>query len=193
MVNEMHTTAYAPREDCQSHWTYGEITELPARAEHTTLADLLRIARADLGPNAMIELDQELIISLECSTCHTMEQVLKPLSEVSFEAGHCPTCGVLRETTLTHIISGEEDFLHRTLASVGIPPLHILRVHNGVEYRFYELTGDLQDALHFRHFEKTIISIMDEKTGAARVRLKDHVKLESIPAHSASGRVKLSG
>jgi len=197
MVNEMHTTAYAPREDCQSHWTYGEITELPARAEHTTLADLLRIARADLGPDAMIELDQELIISLECSSCHTMEQVLKPLSEVSFEAGHCPTCGVLRETTMTHVISGEENFLHRTLASVGIPALHILRAHNGVEYRFYELTGDLQDALHFRHFEKTKINIMDEKM-STRVRLKDkshvdHVKLEDAPIHSASGRVKLSG
>ncbi len=192
MVNEMHTTAYVPRDDCQSHWTYGEITELPARAEHTTLADLLRIARADLGPDAMIELDQELITSLECPNCHTLEQVLKPLSEVSFEAGHCPTCGVLRETTLTHIISGEENFLHRTLASVGIPALHILRAHNGVEYRFYELTGDLQDALHFRHFEKTKISLATEKTNT-RVRLKDQVKLENLPVHSMSGRVKLSG
>ncbi len=93
LVNEMHTTAYVAREDCESHWTYGDITELPARAERTTLADLLRIARADLGPDAMIELDQELIISLECPNCHTIEQVLRPLSEVSFEAGHCPTCG----------------------------------------------------------------------------------------------------
>ncbi|HSO13377.1 MAG TPA: ThiF family adenylyltransferase [Anaerolineales bacterium] len=193
MVNEMHTTAYAPREDCQSHWTYGEITELPARAEHTTLADLLRIARADLGPDAMIELDQELITSLECPNCHTREQVLKPLSEVSFEAGHCPTCGVLREASLTHGISGEENFLHRTLASVGVPPLHILRVNNGIEYRFYELTGDLQDALHFHHFEKTKISIMNEDK-TTRVRLKDHVKLDDdVPVHSASGRVKLSG
>ena len=50
MVNEMHTTAYSPREDCESHWTYGEITELPARAERTTLADLLRIAAR--GPRA---------------------------------------------------------------------------------------------------------------------------------------------
>ena len=157
MVNEMHTTAYSPRDDCESHWTYGEITELPARAERTTLADLLRIARADLGPDAMIELDQELITSLECPNCHTIEHVLRPLSEVSFEAGHCPTCGVLRESTLTHMISGEEDFLHRTLSSVGIPALHIVRAHNGVQYRFYELTGDLPEALHFRHFEQTHI------------------------------------
>jgi hypothetical protein len=180
-----------PREDCQSHWTYGEITELPARAEHTTLADLLRIARADLGPDAMIELDQELITALECPNCNTTEQVLRPLSDVSFEAGHCPTCGILRETTLTHVISGEENFLHRTLASVGVPALHILRVHNGVEYRFYELTGDLPDALHFRHFETTRISLSDRKA-SGRVRIKESVKLEDAPAHSASGRVKLS-
>lgn len=190
MVNDMHTTAYVPREDCQSHWTYGEITELPARAEHTTLGDLLRIARADLGPDAMIELDQELIVSLQCPTCNTTEQILRPLSEVTFEAGHCPTCGILRESNLTHIITGEEDFLHRTLASVGVPPLHILRVHNGVEYRFYELTGDLPDALHFRHFEKTKINIMEKKNGG-RVRFKGAVKFENAPAHAASGRVKL--
>ena len=155
MVNEMHTTAYLPREDCESHWTYGEITELPARAERTTLNDLLRITRADLGAEAVIELDQELITSLSCPLCHTVEQVLKPLSAVSFEAGHCPTCGTLRETELTHVITGEENFLHRTLANVGVPPLHILRAHNGQEYRFYELTGDLPEALHFHDFEQT--------------------------------------
>jgi ThiF family len=191
MVNDMHTTSYVPRDDCESHWTYGDITELPARAEHTTLADLLRIARADLGPDAMIELDQELITSLECPNCNTTEQILKPLTDVTFEAGHCPTCGILRESNLTHIISGEENFLHRTLASVGVPPLHILRAQNGVEYRFYELTGDLPDALHFRHFEKTKISIPDKKNGG-RVRIKDVLQLDNAPAHSASGRVKLS-
>ena len=185
MVNEMHTTAYSPRDDCESHWTYGEITELPARAERTTLADLLRIARADLGPDAMIELDQELITSLECPNDHTVEQILKPLSEVTFEAGHCPTCGVLRESTLTHLISGEENFLHRTLASVGVPPLHIVKAHNGLQYRFYELTGDLQDSLHFRDFERAHINLapapapVSPSHAQKRVRLKDEIKLKS--------------
>ena len=105
----------------------------------------------------MLELDQELITQLECPNDHTVEEILRPLSEVTFEAGHCPTCGVLRESTLTHVISGEEKFLHRTLASVGVPPLHIVKAQNGVQYRFYELTGDLQDTLHFRHFESTRI------------------------------------
>jgi len=189
MNNEMHTTAYSPRDDCESHWTYGEITELPARAERTTLEDLLRIARADLGPQAIIELDQELITSLECPNCHTVEQVLRPLSEVSFEAGHCPTCGVLRETTLTHVITGEETFLRRTLASVGVPPLHILRANNGVEYRFYELSGDLAEGLHFRHFEQSEAERIKVMRG--RVHIKGEVRLKDASPGPARGRVRL--
>ena len=192
MVNEMHTTAYSPREDCESHWTYGEITELPARAERTTLGDLLRIARADLGPDAMLELDQELITQLECPNDHTVEEVLRPLSEVTFEAGHCPTCGVLRESTLTHVISGDETYLHRTLASVGVPPLHIVKAQNGVQYRFYELTGDLPDALHFRHFESTRIAPPEHTGESKQVRSKGHVSLKESPP-AGSGRVRLRG
>jgi len=189
MVNEMHTTAYSPREDCESHWTYGDITELPARAERTTLADLLRIARADLGPDAMLELDQELITTLKCPNCHAVEEILKPLNQVTFEAAHCPTCGILRESTLTHIITGDETFLHRTLASVGIPALHIVRAQNGVQYRFYELTGDLPDALHFRHFQQVRVEAAPAKTG--RVRVKSEGKGKNGSNGPARGRVKL--
>jgi molybdopterin/thiamine biosynthesis adenylyltransferase/DNA-binding transcriptional regulator YhcF (GntR family) len=185
LTNEMHTATYNVREDCESHWTYGEITELPARAERTTLEDLLRIACADLGMNAVIELDQELITKLECPNCHTVEEVLQPLSAVSFEAGHCPTCGILREATMTHTITGEENFLHRTLASVGVPALHVLRANNGQEYRFYELTGDLNETLHFRHFESTIK--LNSKSG--RIRLKDKAQVKDnsmLRLHSRS-------
>jgi molybdopterin/thiamine biosynthesis adenylyltransferase len=187
MVNEMHTTAYVPREDCESHWTYGEITELPARAERTTLEDLLRIARADLGAEAVIELDQELITSLSCPVCNTVEQVLRPLSMVSFEAGHCPTCGNLRVTELTHVITGAESFLHRTLANVGVPPLHILRAHNGQGYRFYELTGDLPEALHFHDFEQT----EQPQPVRGRIRLKEDTHARSDVGSPARRRVKL--
>jgi hypothetical protein len=187
--NEMHTTAYVPREDCESHWTYGDIIELPARAERTTLDDMLRIVRADLGPQAMIELDQELLTSLECPSCHTTEQVFQPLSEVSFEAGHCPVCGTLRETSLTHTITGEENFLHRTLSSIGVPALHILRANNGEEYRFYELTGDLAEAMHFRHFTKAEVLTIGQPRG--RIRLKGEAQPIDALKIKVHGHVKL--
>ena len=209
LTNMMHTTAYVPREECESHWAYGEITELPARAERTTLQDLLRIAHSDLGAQAVIELDQELITSLECANCHTVEQVLRPLSEITFEAGHCPTCGLLRDAQFTHQITGDENFLHRTLSSVGVPPLHILRAQNGLEYRFYELTGDLPEALHFRHFEnnapektqpiaerihlKSEVHSIDSSTSSvrSRIRIKEDSPKSPVAVKSASGQIKL--
>ena len=129
---------------------------------------------------------------LECPNCHTVEEVLRPLSEVTFDAGHCPTCGVLREAFMSHVITGDEPFLHRTLASVGVPPLHIIRARNETEYRFYELTGDLADALHFRDFESTI-KIENKKQ--ARIRINDKVQVKVAKDSSVlkvrSGRVRL--
>ncbi|QYK49890.1 MAG: ThiF family adenylyltransferase [Anaerolineales bacterium] len=181
-TNFMHTTAYVADAECESHWIYGDVTELPLRAEANTLAELLQIARGDLGSDAVLELDQELVLSLNCAACNTVEHVLKPLSDVSFEAGHCPSCGEMREVNLTHTITGSEDFLERSLASVGVPPLHILRATNGAEFRFYELSGDLPTALHFNDFDEAVPGLH-----APRVRLGEAVQGET----QGSGRVHL--
>jgi adenylyltransferase/sulfurtransferase len=187
MVNQMHTASYRPREDCESHWIFGEISELPARSETTTMEELLRTARADLGQDAVIELDQELVLALDCPKCKTIEQILQPISEVSFESAHCPVCGTLRDTQMTHVITGEEPFLHRTLACLGVPPLHILRAYNTNEYRFYELTGDLEDGLHFSDFDET--SPTRKEDIRQRIRLGEVIKLSDIKINPARGRV----
>jgi len=189
MNNQMHTTAYRPRQDCESHWNYGEISELPLRAELTSLQDLYRIARSDLGPDVIIELDQELILSLECPQCHTVEQVLQPISKVSFESAHCPTCRVLRETRMTHTITGDESFMNHSLASLGVPALHILRAYNTQEYRFYELSGDLPDALHFADFDES--SPTQREIIRNQIRLGDAVALKDVPTNPAHGRINL--
>jgi adenylyltransferase/sulfurtransferase len=162
MTNHVHSTNYVRREDCESHWIYGDIIELDKRALDTTLIDMLQIARSDLGPDTVIELDQELVLSLECQKCQVVEDVMKPISLVSFDAAHCPTCGLVRQVEMTHAVVGDEPFLNLTLDALGVPPLHIIRAHNGREYRFYELTGDLASTLHFRHFERPAIKIGKE-------------------------------
>jgi adenylyltransferase/sulfurtransferase len=187
LTNHMHTTAYTAREDCESHWIYGDITELPLSAETATLAELLEIIRIDLGEEAVIELDQEIVLELECQACKTTENTISPLSQVSFEAAHCPNCGEMREVKLTHMITGEESFLHHTLKSVGIPPLHILRANNTEEYRFYELTGDLKDTLHFTDFENTL----DQIPLRDRIKIGSAVKIKSPADNPAAGKIKI--
>jgi adenylyltransferase/sulfurtransferase len=189
MTNQMHTTAYIAREDCESHWTYGEITELPLRSETTTVDEFIRIVRVDLGPDAVVELDQELILELECPVCLNVEPTLKPISEISFEEAHCPTCGTFRETKMTHTLTGEETFTHHTLANLGMPPLHILRAHNAKEYKFYELTGDLPNALHFSHFERSEDHPQIQLRN--RIQLGDEIHLEYNPERPAQGRITI--
>jgi len=92
---------------------------------------------------------------------------------------------------MTHTITGDEDFLNRTLASVGVPPLHILRAYNAQEYRFYELTGDLDEALHFNHFDESNPR-PQEKIGE-RIRLGQEVTVEDLPNNPAHGRISLHG
>src|SRR5262249_43504160 len=80
LTNEMYTSAHLPREDCESHWTYGEIKELPNfTSKNTTLAKMLYTARADLGSQAILELDHEIVLGLECAHCHTYTEVFRPL------------------------------------------------------------------------------------------------------------------
>lgn len=189
MTNEMHTTAYLTRDDCESHWTYGEVIELPARAESTTLRDMLKIARADLGPDAILELDQELILALRCPICRTVEQILQPISQVSFEFAHCPACGALRETEMTHAITGDETFLDRSLASIGVPPLHVVRALSAQDYRFYELSGDLPTALHFNDFEEPSPTRRDAIR--SRIHLGKQVSVDEGARSPARGRVVL--
>jgi adenylyltransferase/sulfurtransferase len=155
LTNEMHTAAYVEREECQSHWVYGDIIELPqCTANGTTLAQMMEIARKDLGNEAVLELDQEIVLNLECPNCHTHTDVFRPLSRVTFDEGLCPACGELRQVNMTHVITGDESFLSRSLRNIGVPPLHVIRARNSTEYRFYELTGDLADTLHFAHFSE---------------------------------------
>jgi len=190
LTNEMHTSAYTAREDCESHWSYGEISELPISAGTTTLADLARIAQSDLGPDTVIELDQELILSLTCPQCGTHEEILKPMSQVGFKAAHCPACGILREIEMTHTITGKEPFARMSLAAAGIPPLHVVRAFNAAEYRFYELTGDLGNTLHFRHFEKQDNRLMATALRQS-IRLHAVSAADEPPSNPAHGRVTL--
>lgn len=184
LTNEMHTSAYTRQEDCESHWTYGEITEMPGlTATGTTLAAMLALARRELGGEAVIELDQEILLGFRCPICGNHEEVFRPLSQVSFNEGLCPSCGTLRQLELTHVIDGSEPFLERSLSSIGVPPLHVIRARNTQEYRFYELTGDLAGTLHFDPLPRVTGSRISDALMATQVAVPTLV----APVRVASG------
>ncbi|MBW7959272.1 MAG: ThiF family adenylyltransferase [Candidatus Promineofilum sp.] len=150
LTNDIYTTEYPVKEFCMSHSTLDPIVELPeASADKTTLAELLAVARERLGPEAVLEFDSELVVSMVCGSCGNVEPMFQRMARLYEEAAVCPHCGTKREMQMTHRIDGTEDFLDRTLAQVDVPPLGIIRARNGSERLYFELTGDEATFLQF--------------------------------------------
>ncbi len=146
LTNYSYTVTYPQRDDCFNHdGGYSAIIELPeARASSTTLAEIHALARDRLGPEAHIELDFELVIDFHCPACDKRAPIFQPLRRLDGRAAQCPDCGRQRLATTTQSIQGNESFLERSLACVGIPPLHVITARNGLEYVHFELSGDAQ-------------------------------------------------
>lgn len=144
LTNQTYTIRYPERADCLSHDSaYEPIEELPqASAASTTIRQILTIAQQRLGPTAQLELDYELVTEFRCSFCNHHEAILRPLRHLSSQHARCPDCGKQRHANITHTIMGHEEYLHHTLAEIGIPPLHIISARNGEQYAHFELTGD---------------------------------------------------
>lgn len=150
LTNDVYTTEYPVKKDCMSHSMLEPIVELPeATTNATTLADLLAVARRDLGETAVLEFDGELVTTMICTDCGEEFPIFQKMARLYESAAVCPTCGGRREMNLTHRISGEENFLNRTLAEIDVPPLGIIRARNGSQRVYYELTGDKETFLVF--------------------------------------------
>ncbi len=143
LTNDIYTTEYPVKQDCMSHSRIEPIIELSEEtAEKTTLSELLSIARQKLGQETVLEFDSEIVVSMKCSNCGEESPIFKRMAALYESESTCPTCQGKRDMQLTHRITGEEDFLERTLAEVDIPPLSIIRARKGKERVYYELTGD---------------------------------------------------
>jgi molybdopterin/thiamine biosynthesis adenylyltransferase len=150
LTNDIYTTEYPVKQECMSHSSLEPIMELPqATAAQTSAADLLAIAREKLGPETVLEFDSELVVSLYCGACEVETAVFKRMARLYENEAICPECGIRREMRLTHRLSGDEDFLGRTLAELDVPPLAIIRARNGKERVYLELTGDKETFLQF--------------------------------------------
>jgi hypothetical protein len=94
------------------------------------------------------EFSHELVISVIDSTTGAEEFVFKRMARLS-ENVLQGTGGLERELNLTYRITGEEDFLGRTLADIDLPPLSIVRARAGDTAVYLEMTGDKETFFAF--------------------------------------------
>lgn len=141
--HQSYTVEYTRKDDCPSHDAFEPIDVLDWSIAATKAGDLLERVRGDLGSDAVIETNQDLLDSLDCAACDRRETSRESLGRVNESAARCPDCGGDRIPKLYHTISANDrDLLDVTLGSLGVPAWEILTGRSGANQRFYEFRGD---------------------------------------------------
>jgi adenylyltransferase/sulfurtransferase len=146
--HQSYTITYTRKDDCPSHEAYEPITVLPWRVGETQVGRFLARIRADLGPEAVIETNQDLLASLFCERCNEEEPLFASLGKVTEAQGRCPRCREHRTPKIYHTIDGRDSSLaDRTLGELGVPAWDIVGGRAGMQQRFYEFQGDREAVL----------------------------------------------
>ncbi len=147
MTHDSFIVDYQRKEDCLSHETYGEIIEMPWRADRLTVGECVAQIKSTLGAQAVIELEREIVRGFACQVCRTAQPVFKTISRLTEQDARCPGCGEIRWPDLTHTLDDSEAYAGMTLADMGIPPLDIITGRVGLHAHYFELSGDRAELL----------------------------------------------
>jgi molybdopterin/thiamine biosynthesis adenylyltransferase len=148
LSHSSYVVEYTSSPDCISHYTLGEIIELPLRSSEISLADLHDRAKADLGDdNVVVEFSREIIASLRCPECNTEEFVFAPVGTVSFDEGKCPNDGRIRAVNVVHSYTGAEAIGNRQLSAFGLPLFDVFTARSADREIGYLIAGDSPDVL----------------------------------------------
>jgi molybdopterin/thiamine biosynthesis adenylyltransferase len=147
-LNELAPVRLLEKDECMSHEVAEPVIELEnARAAEMTLGQVLAEAQANLGPDATLELDWEIVTHLVCAWCGEVEERVAPLNRLVEQDTLCPACSHERAPISTHRIDSATPFLGYRLCDLGFPPGHVIRARQNGNYCYLELSGDFPAAL----------------------------------------------
>jgi molybdopterin/thiamine biosynthesis adenylyltransferase len=148
LSTEAYQVEYQKKPGCYSHEILEEIVPLDMKADTNTANELLAEARRRLGSEAELELARDVLEKLVCPRCGKQEQMFSSLGRVRADKALCPECkDVRREVVTFYKLRGDESFLDRPLAEIGVPPFDIIIARNGDRAIGLELSGDASRVL----------------------------------------------
>jgi len=145
--HQSYTTTYTKLEDCPGHDAFQPVEVLDWTTTGTQAGDLLEHIRSAVGPEAVIEVNYDLLESLTCQNCSTTEPRLCSLGRVKESEGRCGQCGEHRTPNVYHTIGDRAELLDHTLSELGVPLWDILGGRDGMKQSFFEFAGDRESVL----------------------------------------------
>lgn len=144
VTNQLYRTAFQRREDCLSHEVYRGTREIPLAASEDSPSELFATVRQFLdadGPLRLV-LDRDLVVAIDCPSCHHSRPVMRPLPAVGSALGKCPHCDRIGKPVLQHGIEEHDPLAHEPMARLGIPLYDIVRVASSQGELTFLLAGD---------------------------------------------------
>ncbi len=127
----------------------GTIVELPCRAAEITLAAFVALAQeaAHLGPEGSVAFDFDVVLTGFCNTCGVGKSFFRRQTALTLAEITCDQCGDVLDLETEYQFDGTEPYADRTLAELGVPPLHLVTGKNWQRrhYVALELSGDHAD------------------------------------------------
>lgn len=141
LTHDSYVVKYQRREDCLSHDRYN-LESAEAVATDTPFEELLARARVELGENAIIEFEHELVTGTSCNACGNRWGMVMPVDRLGTADGLCPDCGKERSMDFTHSVDENSILLKESAMSVGLPSRDVVAARDGFERRFFRLDPD---------------------------------------------------
>ena len=143
VTNQFYTTKLPFRDDCLSHETYPEATELTL-GNDATATDLFQAARAtmtDEGP-LFLGLDRDLVTGVHCPRCDWRIEIHRPRTKVALSESRCPNCNEDARPEMINLVEEGTALADFPLARLGIPAYDIARVDGNGRSEFFLLAED---------------------------------------------------
>lgn len=145
LTHDSYVVEYQEKPDCMSHDKYKEIVEINFSVRDTTIRKMLSLVKKDLGETTVLIFDREIALQARCS-CGEQKDLFLPVHKIKNQDILC-SCGKAMLLRTTHTITGDEEFLDKTLYEIGIPLFHIITARNKNEEKHYEFSKDKNDVL----------------------------------------------
>jgi len=130
LTHDTYVVSYRRQDDCLAHESY-EVEAWQSASEDEPLAEILDRGMREVGEDAVVELERELVRGLRCASCDEREPGIWPLVGLTERSARCPRCGGERSPELLHTIGPDDQLLTLRPRDLRLPADDVLTVRNG--------------------------------------------------------------